>query len=174
PYYTHGCLRDLVFGPIDKHCPNIHDHGCTHVDRQRFLHLIRDQHAVDRGYAADCNMSLSLSGSRRSLFKTRPSTHGYALVAQGAEEMDVVLLRHENNMYNKMCALQGKRVSVCLSIADLILPCYYDGGVLITSCFSVGMVEKEVVDATATDSRSRISRASFIANWSHAVYYRSW
>ncbi|KAH7176275.1 hypothetical protein EDB81DRAFT_897468, partial [Dactylonectria macrodidyma] len=135
PYCTHRCLRGLAFGGlIDESCPNVHDHGRTHINRREFLRLIRDQLAVDRGHDADY-MLLGLSGSRGSLFNIRLSSYGYTLVAKGVEEMDVALLRYENNIYNKMRAIQGKHVPVCVGGVDLTLPCYYDGGVFVHLLF---------------------------------------
>ncbi|KND88093.1 hypothetical protein TOPH_07342, partial [Tolypocladium ophioglossoides CBS 100239] len=123
PFCTQRCLAGVAFGAVmDENCPNLEDHGARHLDRPEFLRLIRVQLAKDRGPDADC-VPLYLSGA------VRLSSHGYTLVAKGVESFDLALLRHENDMYDRVKAIQGKHVPVCLSRIDLILPYYYDGGV---------------------------------------------
>ncbi|KAF2453121.1 hypothetical protein BDY21DRAFT_357348 [Lineolata rhizophorae] len=129
PFCTQKCILGLAYGgPMDTNCPNFDDHGQRHIDRLEFLRLIRTQLATDRGRDADC-MPLYLSGSLGSLFKVRLSSHGYVLVAKGMERFYLGRLRHENELYDRLRALQGKHVPVCLGRVDLILPYYYDGGV---------------------------------------------
>ena len=84
---------------MDKRCPNIADHGNSHLIRRDFLAILRIQLAIDRGNDADYT-PLYFSGSRGSLFKVRLSLHGYTLVAKGVEEIDAEDLRHENAMYD--------------------------------------------------------------------------
>ncbi|EGY23835.1 hypothetical protein VDGD_05273 [Verticillium dahliae] len=129
PFCTQRCLLGLASdGPMDESCPNFGDHGSQHISRLEFLRLIRAQLAKDRGPDADC-IPLYMSGSVGSLFKVRLSSHGYTLVAKGVEGLDLVLLRHENDMYDRVRAIQGKHVPVCLGRIELILPYYYDSGV---------------------------------------------
>lgn len=129
PYCTEQCLLGLAYGGLmDKDCPNFKEHGQKHIDRLTFLDLIRAQLAIDRGYDADCT-PLYLSGSRGSLFKVRLSSHGYTLVAKGMESLDSARLQHENRIYGKLQAIQGKHVAVCLGNIDLIRPYYYNSGV---------------------------------------------
>ncbi|KAJ9226129.1 hypothetical protein DTO027B5_5813 [Paecilomyces variotii] len=129
PYCSHQCLLGLAHGgPMDKNCPNIHSHGLRHIGRTKFLHLLREQLAVDRGHDAD-SMPLSLSGSVGSLFKVRLSAFGYTLVAKGVETDHVARLRHEEKVYDQLRIIQGKYVPVCLGMIDLVLPYYFDGGV---------------------------------------------
>ncbi|UKZ73878.1 hypothetical protein TrVFT333_001532 [Trichoderma virens FT-333] len=129
PFCTQQCLLGLALGkPIDKSCPNAGCHGQKHISRFEFLHLIREQLAVDRGRDADC-MPLYRSGSRSSLFKLRLSSHGYTLVAKGIESLDLAHLQHENEIYDCMLAIQGSYIPVCLGNINLILPYYYDCGV---------------------------------------------
>ncbi|KAM0271972.1 hypothetical protein ACHAQH_008858 [Verticillium albo-atrum] len=129
PFCTQRCLAGVAFGAVmDENCPNFEDHGARHIDRPEFLRLIRDQLAKDRGPDADC-VPLYLSGAVGSLFKARLSSHGYTLVAKGVESFDLALLRHENDIYDRVKPIQGKHVPVCLGRIDLILPYYYDGGV---------------------------------------------
>jgi len=113
---------------MDEQCPNFTDHGNVHINRRKFLRLIRDQLAVDRGEDADC-VPLYLSGSRGSLFKVRLSSHGYTLMAKGVEAVDTKHLRYENKIYDHLRVLQGKVVPVCLGTLNLIKPYYYDSGV---------------------------------------------
>ena len=119
---------------MDENCPNVSDHGQQHVERLEFLRLVRDQLAKDRGPDADC-MPLYLSGSRGSLFKVRLSSHGYTLVAKGVERPDLRYLSHENQLYDRLKAIQGKHVPVCLGMIDLVRPCYYDSGVFVHFMF---------------------------------------
>ena len=113
---------------MDKDCPNFRKHGQKHIDQLTFLHLIHVQLATDHGFDADCT-PLHLSGSRGSVFKVRLSSHSYTLVAKGMESLNRARLRHENGMYGRLQAIQGKHVAVCLGNIDLILPYYYDSGV---------------------------------------------
>ena len=119
---------------MDKKCPNSDDHGQKHINRLEFLRLIRSQLATDRGRDADC-APLYLSGSRGSLFKVRLSSHGYTLVAKGMESLDRALLQHENKMYDRLGAIQGKHVPVCLGRVNLVLPYHYDSGVYVHFMF---------------------------------------
>ena len=131
PYCTQKCLRGLVHGgPMDNECPNAHDHGRNHIRREVFVRLIRDQLARDRGPDADC-VPLYLSGSRGALFKVRLSSHGYTLVAKGVEDCDRSLLLLESKCYDRLDSIQGYHVPVCIGVADLLLPYYYDCGVYV-------------------------------------------
>ncbi len=113
---------------MDKACPNADSHGSSHINRVEFLRLLHTQLAEDRGPNAD-STPLYLSGSVGSLFKVRLSAYGYTLVAKGVEATNLVLLQHENKIYNKLYTIQGKYIPVCLGLMDLVLPHYYDGGV---------------------------------------------
>ncbi|KAH0531928.1 hypothetical protein TsFJ059_000690, partial [Trichoderma semiorbis] len=129
PFCSQQCLLGLALGKdIDRSCPNVEYHGQKHIDRLEFLHLIREQLAVDRGRDADC-MPLHRCGSRGSLFKLRLSSHGYTLVAKGMEGLDLAHLQHENEIYDRLLEIQSIYVPVCLGSIELILPYYYDCGV---------------------------------------------
>ncbi|KAH7012653.1 uncharacterized protein B0I36DRAFT_369779 [Microdochium trichocladiopsis] len=135
PFCTQQCLLGLAFGgPTDENCPNSDHHGQGHIDRLEFLRRIRDQLAMDRGRDADC-APLHRSGARGSLFKVRLSTHGYTLVAKGMEGLDRACMQHENEMYDRLRAIQGKHIPVCLGSIDLIRPYYYDSGVYVHFMF---------------------------------------
>lgn len=129
PYCTQECLLGLLRGgPLDEQCPNIHHHGSEHIGRREFLRLIRIQLATERDENADC-VPLSLSGAIGALFKVRLSSHGYTLVAKGVETPRIHRLRHERGLYKRLAAIQGKHVPVCLGIAHLDLPWYFNGGI---------------------------------------------
>ncbi|GAB1318647.1 hypothetical protein MFIFM68171_08857 [Madurella fahalii] len=129
PFCTQQCLLGLAYGgPMDRNCPNADHHGQEHIDRLEFLRLIRHQLATDRGPDADC-APLHRSGARGSLFKVRLSTHSYTLVAKGIESFDRMYLQHENKIYDRLQAIQGKHIPVCLGSIDLVRPYHYDGGV---------------------------------------------
>ncbi|KAH7010964.1 hypothetical protein B0J12DRAFT_690969 [Macrophomina phaseolina] len=129
PYCTHDCLLGLMRGgPLDQHCPNIQSHKKRHIKPETFLRLVRRQLATDISVDADCK-PLYLRGSRGALFKVRLSSHGYTLVAKGMEECDAHHLQHEDRMYKHVSLVQGKIVPVCVGLADLKIPYYYDCGV---------------------------------------------
>ena len=126
-YCTHQCLRGLVLGgAMDKKCPNVLDHGRSHLDLEYFRHCIRNQLATDRGRDSNC-IPLGLSGLHGSLFKVCLATHGYTLIAKGVEEVDASILRHEARIYDRLRDIQGVHVPVSLGTVDLILPYYFDG-----------------------------------------------
>ncbi|OAQ58949.1 serine threonine protein kinase [Pochonia chlamydosporia 170] len=134
-FCTHRCLLGLAHGgSMDKNCPNASHHGQMHISRLEFLRLIRHQLAIDRGRDANC-APLHRSGSRGSLFKVRLASHGYTLVAKGVEGLDLACLQHENDMYSRLQAIQGKYVPVCLGTIGLVRPYYYDSGVYVHFMF---------------------------------------
>lgn len=45
------------------------------------------------------------------------------------EGLDLARLQHENEIYDRLLAIQGEYVPVCLGNIDLLLPYYYDSGV---------------------------------------------
>ncbi|KAG7132426.1 hypothetical protein HYQ46_009485 [Verticillium longisporum] len=146
--------RSTYGGPMDDDCPNFDDHGDRHIDRLEFLRLIRIQLACDRGPDANC-APLYLSGSVGALFKARLSCYGYTLVAKGVKRPDLALLRHENDLYDRVRAIQGSHVPVCLGKVDLILPCYYDGGVYEYLLF-LGWAGRPLLECTSQISKTRV------------------
>lgn len=116
PYCSHECLLGLTYGgPIDKTCPNVHSHGSRHIDRAKFLHLLRAQLAEDRGRDAD-STPLYLSGAVGALFKIRLSAYGYTLVAKGVEGPDLACLQHEKKVYDRLRSVQGQYIPVCVGL----------------------------------------------------------
>ncbi|KAM4067886.1 lipopolysaccharide kinase [Hirsutella rhossiliensis] len=135
PFCTQACLLGLAHGgPIDSKCLNAQDHGPAHISPPEFLQLVQHQLATDRGRDADCT-PLHLSGSRGSLFKVRLSSHGYTLVAKGVEDLDLICLQHEQDIYDRLRTIQGKHVPVCVGTVDLVLPYYYNCGVYVRFMF---------------------------------------
>ncbi|KAJ8059754.1 hypothetical protein OCU04_011394 [Sclerotinia nivalis] len=135
PYCTHQCLLGLAYGgSMDQQCPNFRDHKKKHISRARFLRLIRDQLATDRGSDADCK-ALYIKGSRGAMFKVRLSSHGYTLVAKGMQEYDRDHLLQESKVYERLRPMQGCQVPVCLGIVEPKLPYYYDCGIYVTLLF---------------------------------------
>lgn len=129
PYCTHQCLFGLTHGgPIDRRCPNAQIHGVRHIGRANFLRLLQAQLDSDRGPDADC-APLYLAGAIGALFKLRLSSHGYTLVAKGAENRHLARLQHEAEIYQSLHDVQGWCVPVCVGLVDLVLPLYYDGKV---------------------------------------------
>jgi hypothetical protein len=158
PFCTQKCLLGLAYGllPQDKSCPNSHDHEQRErIGRLDFLSRVRDQLATDRGPDADC-APLYRSGARGSLFKVRLSAYGYTLVAKGVESLDRGHLQHENNVYDRLRAIQGKYIPVCLGSVDLLRPYYYDSGVFKHFLF-LGWAGRPLFD-----SHSQISSAQLV------------
>jgi hypothetical protein len=128
PFCTQKCLLGLARGgAIDEKCPNRKIHPQRHIGQQEFIQLIRVQLAIDRGRDADC-MHLYLGGAVGALFKLCLSSHGYTLVAKGVESHSLAPLQHGRRLYNRMVAIQGQYIPVCLGMTDLIKPLYYSGG----------------------------------------------
>ncbi|GAO13649.1 hypothetical protein UVI_02017560 [Ustilaginoidea virens] len=140
-------------GPVDRDCPNAHDHRDVHITPAKFISLMRAQLARDRGRDADC-ISLYIAGSRGGLFKVRLSSHGYTCVAKGMESFDREFLAHENRVYCRLEPIQGKYVPVCLGMADLVLPWHYDGGVYTSFLFLswAGLPLRRCIDAANKSS----------------------
>ncbi|KAH9894519.1 hypothetical protein F4778DRAFT_747350 [Xylariomycetidae sp. FL2044] len=162
PFCTHRCLLGLANGDkIDTNCPNASDHGRQHLDKTRFLKLVRTQLFKDRGPDADA-MPLYLSGAVGSLFKVRLSSHGYTLVAKGVEEHDLNRLQHENEMYSHLFPIQGIHTPVCLGITNLVLPYYYDSGEFRYFMF-LSWAGQPLFNATSHPDRDRIPDAVGVA-----------
>ncbi|CAD6445219.1 3a3088d6-d303-4cf5-9faf-e19c685c9a19 [Sclerotinia trifoliorum] len=135
PYCTHQCLLGLAYGgSMDQQCPNLGDHKKKHISRARFLRLIRDQLATDRGSDADCK-PLYIKGSRGAMFKVRLSSHGYTLVAKGMQEYHRDHLLQESKVYERLRPMQGCHIPVCLGMIEPKLPYYFDCGVYVTLLF---------------------------------------
>ncbi|KAL8380787.1 hypothetical protein RB595_005193 [Gaeumannomyces hyphopodioides] len=129
PYCTHLCLLGLAHGgPIDEACPNAVSHGPKHIKPAKFLKLLRDQLAKDRGHDADIQ-PLYLCGAVGTLFKLRLSAYGYTVVAKGVEAPGLAVLRHEKEAYDQARTIQGKHIPVCLGLMHVILPLYSQGWV---------------------------------------------
>lgn len=129
-YCTHECLRGMCQGlALDLQCPNVAAHGCKHLQPSTFLHLIRQQLAVDRGKDADC-CALYTHGSRGALLKVRLKSHGYTMVAKGVETCNLRYLLNEKRVYDRLETLQGRYVPVCCGVSELDVPYYYDGAEL--------------------------------------------
>ncbi|KAG6052182.1 hypothetical protein E4U17_005919 [Claviceps sp. LM77 group G4] len=112
PYCTHECLRGLAFGgPLDKKCPNAGDHGSKHIDRQEFLHLMREQLNGEKAHA-NCK-PINACGHIGHLFKICLLSHGYTLVSKAVGLGDGGILIHEEKMYNHLRDLQGHFIPVC-------------------------------------------------------------
>ena len=135
PYCTQQCLLGLTRGgPVDRQCPNVHDHKAKHIRVDTFRRLVRKQLAEDRRHDADCT-PLYIQGARGALFKIRLSSHGYTFVAKGMEADKVAYLQHEERVYSRMGEIQGRHVPVCMGAIDLKLPYYYNSGVYVRMLF---------------------------------------
>lgn len=101
-YCSLPCLHGLANGgPLDPYCPNIADHGKTHLRRLDFSCLLREQLANDRGHVTDCE-PLWINGSRGAMFKVTLTSHGYTVIAKGVMLHDVPHLRHEAKVYRHL------------------------------------------------------------------------
>ncbi|ODA83954.1 hypothetical protein RJ55_02471 [Drechmeria coniospora] len=61
---------------------------------------------------------------RGSLFKVQLSEAGHTLAAKGAKEGHVKVLRHDNDLYEGLCSIQGTHIPVCLWAVNLALSHY--------------------------------------------------
>lgn len=89
-----------------------------HIKQTKFLQLIRNQLATDRGDDADC-VQLNFAGSHGVLFKVRLSSYGYTIVAKGVEGFHIKRLENEQSIYERILFLQGTVVPACLGYVDL-------------------------------------------------------
>jgi hypothetical protein len=129
-YCTQACLSGLVFGKaLDRSCPNVclhringHHNGFHAIDRKTLLILLRAQLAEDLD---DGCQNLDIRGSRGALFRVRLNSYGYTMVGKGTVASSARYLRHEFRMYERLKALQGVCIPVCLGNVDLIYPYYY-------------------------------------------------
>lgn len=127
-YCSVACLLGLANrGYLDFNCPNIADHGQSHLKRRDFLRLMQEQLAHNRGDITDCE-PLLLGESRGFMFKITLSSHGYTVVAKGVRHHDAPHLIHESNVYDHLRTIQGIHIPVCLGGTNLILPYYHRGG----------------------------------------------
>ncbi|APA10236.1 hypothetical protein sscle_06g050060 [Sclerotinia sclerotiorum 1980 UF-70] len=116
-------------------CPNVSDHRVKdlksnqhQLDRQTFLTLLHRQ--LKRNRDNDC-YPLGVEGARGALFKITLTSHGYTVVAKGTVAAFIKDLEHEHQVYQRLLAIQGIRVPVCLGSINLAHPYYYDIGVQI-------------------------------------------
>ncbi|KAG6059484.1 hypothetical protein E4U17_006213 [Claviceps sp. LM77 group G4] len=111
-YCTNECVWGLAFGgPLDKKCPNAKDHGSKHIDRQEFLHLMREQLDGEEAHA-HCK-PINASGHIGHLFKIRLLSHGYTLLAKAVGIFNGAPLIHEEKMYNHLRDVQGRFIPAC-------------------------------------------------------------
>ena len=74
---------------------------------------------------------LGKQGARGALFKITLASHGYTFVGKGTVEAFVPDLRHEGQVYERLEAVQGLAVPLCLGDMDLQRTHYLDVGVRI-------------------------------------------
>lgn len=127
-YCSIPCLLGLTNGGyLDPSCPNIADHGQSHLRRLDFLRLLQEQLAHDRGPVTNCE-PLWIGGSRGDMFKITLSSHGYTVIAKGVQRHDEPYLMHEVQVYHHLRTMQGIHIPVCLGSTRLLLPYYHRGG----------------------------------------------
>ncbi len=130
-YCSPSCLLGLSQGGhLDLDCPNIADHGKSHLTQRRFLCLVREQLARDRGHITDCE-PLWINGSRGEMFKITLTSHGYTVIAKGVQIHNVPHIKNEAKIYHHLRSLQGIHIPVCLGAINLILPYYHKGGIFV-------------------------------------------
>jgi Lipopolysaccharide kinase (Kdo/WaaP) family len=179
-FCTQQCLQGLAEGGhLDSSCPNVADHrGKTHggnqhrLNRQTFLTLLHQQ--LQRNRDDDC-YPLGKQGARGALFKVSLSSHGYTVAAKGTVAAFVKDLQHECQVYQRLMAIQGICVPVCLGSLDLVHPYYYDIGVLIVHMMILSWagesldnskvlkrVDQKTLDAMVTQSIDDIYHAGVL------------
>ncbi|KAI9888709.1 MAG: hypothetical protein M1814_006520 [Vezdaea aestivalis] len=130
PYCTQECLLGLARGTaLDQRCPNVSFHrnkknndGNHPIDSTTLLSLLRKQLGEDLD---DYCHDLGIRGARGALFQVTLREYGYTMAAKGTVAASVHHLRHELRVYQRLRALQGEFVPVCLGNVDLIHPYYY-------------------------------------------------
>ena len=134
-YCTQACMLGLVQqGPIDDTCPNARLHprvegGDLHaLTNNKLCELIRQQLAHTMNYDIE---DLGLQGARGMVFKLFLVTHGYTFIGKATTSFYVPELIHEERVYQRLGALQGSLVPVCLGSIELVHPWYCPGTQLV-------------------------------------------
>ena len=133
-YCTQKCLLGITRGlPLDRNCPNASLHpqllGRHSINIWEFMPLIQKQLAECVDYECE---PLGLQGARGALFKIALVSHGYVFVGKGTVPNFVPDLLHEGCMYERLEALQGTAIPVCLGNIYLDELYYLDLGVRIS------------------------------------------
>jgi hypothetical protein len=134
-YCTQTCLLGLKRRrSLDPACPNIDRHRQRSGARFHELHMRAFHRCLQAQLVADMDHNcepLGKQGARGALFKITLASHGYTFVGKGTVEAFVPDLRHEGQVYERLEAVQGLAVPLCLGNMDLQRTYYLDVGVRI-------------------------------------------
>ncbi|KAH6607023.1 serine threonine kinase [Trichoderma cornu-damae] len=120
PFCSQKCLLGLVQGKVlDEKCPNMEQHGPTHLGYDDFLRCLRIQLAEEAARELDF-APLRIANKPTSLFKMRLDSHGYTFIAKGGKGS--AHLWSEKFVYDQLASLQGHHVPVCVGMMELITP----------------------------------------------------
>lgn len=127
---TQKCLLGLRHGDIlDKQCPNFTRHcvrGAVHdsshpLNYELFTFLIQKQLEIDQTLFCQ-QPTVSIKGHHAEFFKITLAGFGYTFCAKGVALSDQHRLMNEYIMYQRMKAIQGVCVPVCLGLFALQFP----------------------------------------------------
>lgn len=134
-YCTQKCLLGLRYGDmLDEQCPNFARHcvlgaihGSSHHDASHplnydlFTFLIQNQLRIDQ--VLFCQQpTVSVKGHHAEFFKITLAGFGYTFCTKGVALSDQHRLMNEYIMYQRMKAIQGVCVPVCLGLFALQVP----------------------------------------------------
>lgn len=80
------------------------------------------------------------------MLKVRLSPHGYTMVGKAVEAHNLVYLRHERNVYDRLSPLQGRSVPVSVGQVGLDVP-YYDDGAELRLVLLMSWASKSLADS---------------------------
>jgi len=128
----------LKYGfPLDDKCPNVALHRYAPSDRHRIkpselAAIVREQ--LNANLDNDCQAldSHGKFGAIGALFKITAHPYGYTFVAKGVQTCHRSHLSHEEQVYNRLWALQGTVVPVYIGQFNLIRDYILGGGAHIT------------------------------------------
>jgi hypothetical protein len=129
PYCTQACLLGLTNSlrpglsrALDQACPNVGQHSSRsehELTSDLLCDLLRRQlarycdHGMDR---------LKIRGAMGHLFRMTLCSHGYTFVAKAIIAERLPALTRELAIYDKLRALQGRYIPVCLGLIGLEIP----------------------------------------------------
>ena len=132
PYCTPLCLLSLVHGrALDRKCPNATLHRRDEqskagkraaslvkhpVSYTEWMSLLREQ--LSKGLEEGV-VGLKKEGSCGVLFQITLLQYGYTFVAKGGAEYAIPMLKHEEAVYERLQALQGRYIPVHVGSVDL-------------------------------------------------------
>ncbi|PYH98304.1 hypothetical protein BO71DRAFT_447345 [Aspergillus ellipticus CBS 707.79] len=126
-YCTTKCIFGLsVRGPLDKHCPNVHEHGTGRhsFGSRELMRRLRDQLRDDRTAGLK---TLHIRGRIGFMIQATLLSHGYTMIIEATTEDRCHRLRQEAKTYQHLRPLQGLCIPVYLGYLRPPHPYWYHG-----------------------------------------------